>query len=507
MSDHKTKQQAESQRATDYNELGPVDTLNDLAPETSVGPTRKATTQRRLHDADGSGYFESEAGSGGGLGAPLHLGPELKKDGGPRIGQYEDGYNTYAQPYRMALGAMGRVKDVSLTGAPMTPAELKQRPDLMARFQRLTHDGNWMRDVAYNQWSDHQTTLQLDIERLTASQHLLAGHVAAYRAVQAKLQQRQVQAELAADTARVAQIRETANTLANIVEVCVSGVGAIGGLGAALNAELGAGELVAGMANSADNHDGAEATGATDAGGTHTRSAGQRVTAAVHRVAIGVQKGGAIASATAKQLKKAGALNFTLQDLFIVLTGESDTYSKLQRDMVKMNNKLKALAFNEEAQELVSVNDNLKGFAIELAVQRSHVQANRSLARRGAKTFAKSLGKGNEGIAAMYAAEAWQELAKFGEHADRARQSLVDPHWKAIHDYLFSYDPRRYAALGAYGDARELAANLKDVKEQRGHFNKHLPEWQLRAKQWNDFLAAQTGAPLVVNANEGSNAE
>ena len=117
------KTEKEKQHDTDLDELGGVDNVSDLAPETNVGPTRRATEEHRILQPNASGFFEGEAGGTGGLGAPLSIGSPLKKEA-PILKRYEEGYNAYAQPLRSTLRSMGRLKDVSLTGAPLTPAEL-----------------------------------------------------------------------------------------------------------------------------------------------------------------------------------------------------------------------------------------------------------------------------------------------------------------------------------------------------------------------------------------------
>lgn len=108
---------------------------------------------------------------------------------------------------------------------------------------------------------------------------------------------------------------------------------------------------------------------------------------------------------------------------------------------------------------------------------------------------------GELGIMTMYAAEAWHELSAFGELAVQQRRAMVDPLIGRVQRYLMSNDPLRYAAIGATQDARELLTNVQDVRAQRAYFEKHMPEWQQNAKQWNDFLRERTGVPLVAEDN------
>jgi len=138
----------------DRYELGSVDTVHDLEPEHGVGPTRAAKAQERIANPDSSGYFELQGGSHGQLGMPLQLGDHIKTDGGAKISQYETGYNTYAAPLRSTLRAMGRVKDISLTGAPLTPEELMKSPELAKRFARLSPERMTVQNnQAFDAWS------------------------------------------------------------------------------------------------------------------------------------------------------------------------------------------------------------------------------------------------------------------------------------------------------------------------------------------------------------------
>jgi hypothetical protein len=223
------------QAKKDRYELGDVEHISDLTPDREVGPSRKKHEQQRLLDPSNAGYFEIEAGASGGLGAPLHIGPELKKDGGPIIGEYEAGYNTYALPLQATLRALGRIKDVSMTGAPLTPAELKQKPKLAARFRRLNSlDHGLMQEMAYNQWSTSQTNFHISIKRFGASQHEMMAVATDFRRVQQLIQQRQAEAKKAQRTAELKQLEQVAKTLANITEFSLMAWSAIGRLEVAI---------------------------------------------------------------------------------------------------------------------------------------------------------------------------------------------------------------------------------------------------------------------------------
>jgi hypothetical protein len=486
MSDETKKRDAQ-----DAYELGPVENVNDLQPDSSAGPSRKDKQQQRIVQPDSSGYFELEGGAKEGLGAPIHLGPELKKDGGPVIGEYEAAYNTYAVPLRSTLRAMGRVKDVSLTGAPLTPAELMKRPDLAARFRKLNPtSGDVQQDQAFNDWSNNQKKMTGDIQRFGGGQHQMAAVLANYRSVQKKLAQRRVEAERSAKQAEIREIEETAETLSRIVEFTSEALAASGEIEEMLDRKVALDENAEGMEE-----------GAGEVSGEGTKTKKQRAAGAVQDAASAGVIGKSVLSNARDQLAKTGKFEMNLQGIFLAVVG-GEKYAQLQRDTVVLNAKIASLKLDAEAEEVKSANEQLMGFKMEFISTQQNVRTDRVASRRGAKTFAKSMNAGADGIDAMYAAEAYQELANFGALAAQQRRDFVDPVWGRAHGYVYGYDAHRFEAIGAMEDARQLATNLQAVQEQRGYLGKHVPEWQTVAKQWDAFLKERTGNALDGGATE-----
>lgn len=508
----KKREQAErakkEQHDRDTWELGSVEHVDDLQPDSQVGASRKAATQERILAPNSTGYFEAEAGSVGGLGAPLHLGHNLKKDGGPAIAEYEAGYNMYSVPLRSTLRALGRVKDVSMTGAPMTPAELKKRPDLNKRFQKLSlSHGNIDADRSYADWARQQTNMKIDIEVFGAGQHELAAAISDYRSAQKLLEQKRTEAKKAARTQELHDIDETAETLSRIVEVSLEGWNAIAEIDAQVNKTQGLNENADGGNSQglpqSNNVDFAYGTDTNPTGvGPAPKSKRQVVGGTGQDLLDAGSAGSKIANNVKKQLEKSGKLSLGLKDVFIAATGNAKKYSDLQRDIALLEGKIAKLKLEQEFEHVRAATQRLNGFSMEFRARTHQVQADRSAARNDARMFAKAIGSGDEGIMAMYAAEAYQELAQFGELASAQRKSAVDPLWGRVHGYLHGNDPHRYAAIGAADDAVALDTNLRAVQEQRAYFGAHVPEWKQVAHQWSEFLRERANLPLITETSD-----
>jgi hypothetical protein len=483
--------------ATDSYELGDVDDVHDLEPETQVGPSRAKTEQHRLARPSASGHFELEAGNFGGLGAPLQLGSEIKKDGGPVIGEYEAGYNAYATPLRSTLKAMGRVKDVSLTGAPMSPAELMSRPELARSFRAPTlgHETTEenAQDAAFDDWSTAQTKMQIDIQRFGGGQYEMAAVIADYRRVQQRLQQRR--AELVRDqkTAELREIEEAAETLARIVEVSVEAWNCVGEIDEVVESQLTLDEVDTESAEALP-----QANRAEEQYGS-TASKEQKLGSA----AVVAGETAKIAADFRAKLATVGHYNVDLRSVFLLLM-DKGRYDKLKEDVYTLGTQIDTLELAQEQELVQSANDRLIGFHMEFATRRNEVRADRVAARRHAARYGKR--GGEKAVASMYAAEAYQELAGFATLAVEQRKTMVDPPWKPTHAYLHGYDKHRFLALGFEDDATRLDENLRAVQDQRGYFAAHLPDWLERAKAWSDFFDTHANSPLIADATDADRA-
>jgi len=492
------KTEKEKQRDIDFEELGGVDNVSDLAPETNVGPTRRAKEEHRILQPNASGFFEGEAGGIGGLGAPLSIGTPLKREA-PVLQRYEEGYNAYAQPLRSTLRSMGRLKDVSLTGAPLTPAELMKRPELAARFGHLgTQSSSVQQDQTFDTWSADQNKMKIDVQSFGAGQHQLAGVIAKYRGVQLRLKQHGVERERASKSAEKHEIDEAAETLVRIVDVSAEALAGMAEVGEMLEAhsalrEVEEVESVAALPQS-NNPDWAHGTSADPTG------VEQSTKSVAQHVGSGASKTGNAIKVIKKGAKTAHNFGLSMKDVFTALIG-GEKYLKLEADIDKLDKQISKLGLDQEAQEIRAANEGLHGFVLEIAVRRDAVRGDRIASRRAARTFAHARGGGDAGVTAMYAAEAYQELAAFGTLAQAQRQHMVDPDWRRSDAYLHGQDVHHYMAIGALGDAQHLESNLRAVAEQRELFGRELPQWQSVAAQWSQFLGSQ-GAPLIPESND-----
>jgi hypothetical protein len=529
MSDPEKKKSKHEDEWNDAAELGYVDHVNDLAPDPDrgQGPARRAHEQKRILNPSAAGYFEIEGGNAGGLGAPLHIGAEIKKDGGPAIGQYEAAYNSYSIPLRSTLRSMGRLRDVSLTGAPMTPAEMMRNPKLAARFKNLSLAGQsdanatqMFQERAYQDWAQSQTKTSIDVQRFGSSQHELASVLTDYRRVQKLIAQRKAEAKQAGKHGELDEINEAAETLARIVEVSVEAWSTAGLIEEEMASQVaGFNANAEGLGSTDDlplnkDVDWEKGTGEDPLGRTSPRSLpkgkGQKAGDLADTVAQGSKMGGTIGKEVNEKIRKivkekAGnstTFSISMKDMFVLAMGKGDEYVRLQRDIIALDAKIKKLKIDQEVDTIHSAGERMKGMKLEFSAIRNEVRADRKAARADAKVFGRTLGAGNEGVMAMYAAEAYQELAAFGALADQQRKDMVDPTWGQVAGYLQRVDEKRFIAIGAESDAIALNENVHAVREQRAFFAKHLPEWQQRAHQWSAFLGGKTGTPLVAEDNE-----
>lgn len=507
------QERRDEQHRKDRYELGEVDSVNDLEPETGVGKSRKTEQQERLVDAEQNGYFEAEAGQKGGLGAQLHLGEGIKKDGGSPVKQYEAGYNAYSIPLRSALRSMGRVKDVSLTGAPMTVNEFRSRPDLKSKFRKLKLDNPRDRQgrSAMENWSQAQTSLKLHVKQFGATQHQLAAALATYRAMQKVLERHRVEARKQSKEGELAKIEECAKTLATIVETTYEGWKAVGEIQEKIdstapfnpNAEGSHPDDITKQSDGTKLPDWTK--GLPQPNGAPTRT--QKTAGHAQDLADGAGAAWRIAQDAKKNLAKNVAYSISLEDVFTVLTADGKDVD-LKKQIAALNTQIETLNLGTEAQQVYAANQQLLGMKIEFAATQEMIQADRQQSRGQAKLYGEEMDQSDEeGAMAMYAAEAYQELASFGELAVQQRKDMVDPLIPRASGYAWAPDkPERFIALQIAADGHRLQENLREVKGQRQYFTEHLPKWQQLAAEWQAFLKEQSGVSLTKQKNSADEA-
>lgn len=509
--DEKEKRKQDADHKQDRADFGDVENVSDLEPYDSGGKHLQKQQQGRILDANANGYFEIEGGAIDGLGAPLHLDPHLSK-AVPRAKDYELGYNAYARPLRSSLRSLGRVKDVALTGAPMTPAALKQKPELAARFKRLGANAG-KKDM--DNWALDQSQLKLQIKAIGSGQHELNSALAGYRKVQLMLEQKQVEAKKAAKQKELHEITEAAETLAKIADVSLEAYGAINEIEEWLDKKPNFNENAEGD-NPADvdkqpQHNKDNTPNYAD-GGTDDDPYGEKH-AEKHKPSATKQKVGELVDASSfaasgvarvkaqvvSQVQKSGEFSLSFDGLFTALIG-GKRFGELTREIAALEGKLKILHIDEEMAEIRSANERLRSVQLSFKGTSEKIQLGRTAARMKASAVADTVGGGAETTMVTYAAEAYQELAQFGAEAAAMRKEMVDPLWSEVYLSLSNTSMQRLQVdkEKIVGPAKTLATNLQEVAGQRDYFNKHVPEWQDNAKRWSDFFKEQTGQSLIV---------
>ena len=147
--------------------------------------------------------------------------------------------------------------------------------------------------------------------------------------------------------------------------------------------------------------------------------------------------------------------------------------------------------------EIKQAKEALDGFSMELGVQSKSVNAERMQARKAAHSFGQHLGQGQDGIMAMYVANAYEELALFGPQADRQRRKL-DGKVDRIDLYLGDDSTKAYWGGHGWGqDWRELVENVITVRYHRDFFPDKIAEWQERNSAWEAYVKQIAGSDLI----------
>jgi len=514
MGEDRTKREATSD---DYEQdsarFGQVNSVSDLQQEKGVGPTIATHEQQRMLKPDGAGYFEVEGGRAGGLGAPLHLGAEIVADGGANVTDYQVAYNEYAQPLRSTYRTMGRIKDLSMTGAFLTPADLEKRPKLAERFKDITLDkqSDAVSQNALTTWSASQSHMATNIIRFGAGQHLLAGAMAKYSSVRKALDAKRVASVRAAKTAEIAEIDESVKTLHEILDVSFEAWSVAGELEEVfgtqgLNENAEGPEMVDPSLPAAKTTNWQYGT-AADPGAENANvgTAGQGAANKIDAAASHVRTSKLVINNVKQKLASAGHFDLSIDGVLTAVVGGKH-YVELKQQVIALDAKIRKLGLEQEADELTSATQALDGFKMQFRADRQQLKDDRIASRNAAQTFGQATGAGAEGITAMYAAEAFEELAAFGELAARERKDL-EPMWGRAHHYLSSNAPQRFVAIGALSDARRLQENLGEVIEQRDFFATQLPQWKRTAAQWSSFFGEHAQKPLVRTDNDADKSE
>lgn len=456
--------------------------IDEFAPEVrEAEKDEKKKARKEIEAPTHAGTFEKKAvHSMGELAKPLALPPKLLRE--RALGRYQNEYNAYVPPLRSTMRAMGRLEDVIMTGAPLTPD--KMSPKLAKRFKKLSLSAqeDTSAGQAMDTWSTAQTTMLRNANDLAAKQTLLRGAVHGFYEIKALIARRQAEAKRDGKIGELAGIEHSAEVCARIVEVGAEAV-------------TGAAEIDEALSAGIELDEGAE----MEEGATAWRDGQQKAGDAVEAVAGGISKGRAVAA----QLKKyaLAGQGIEMKDIFIIVQGHAGRYMQLEKDIAKLSELIGNLQYTEEEQKIAAAKDMLKGFTLELASHQMGMRADRSAARRGAQGFAQAAAGGKDALYAMYAAEAYQELDTFATITVNQRESSVDPAKAAAARFVETkwewFEGENFVA-----EALELRDNLVMVSQQQVYFDEHVPEWQKNAAAWRTFLEKKTQKPLLDGQSE-----
>jgi len=316
---------------------------------------------------------------------------------------------------------------------------------------------------------------------------------------------KRVEAQRSEDQKQVREIEETAETLARIVDVTVEAATSFGEFGELLEAKVAFNETAEGLESiehlpksGATNwehgtiHD---PTGENTAVKSKTKRAGDGMSGAGEMGSRAAQ----LARQTKAQLAKVGQIDMSMKGVFISLLDPAK-YAQLKQDIVRLDGKIKSLSFKEEEAELSAAEQGLTAATLQLKTSRDEVRVAQTAARTDARTYGTTVAENHLNASptrmAMYAAEAYQELAAFGAQAKAQRGLNVMPRWTPVFHYMNQTNIERFVELNVVDDARALATNLQAVREQGTFLDVNLPEWQKNAHAWSNFLGEHSPSEL-----------
>jgi hypothetical protein len=453
--------------------------IEDIEPEMREPTAREEKHARKQVKAPGrTGDFEKLAvQQGSELAATLVLDDKIKHDGGGTVRAWEQRYNMYVPALRGTIRAMGRTKDILLTGAPMRPDQMSAK--LAKRFHKLslTAKDDGPAQSAMGNWADAQTQLKIDGASLRAGQTTLKAAVEGYRAVQMLFDQRALEAKRAGMTEELEQLEHKAEVCARVVEVSAEAIAGASEIGEALDSGAELDASAEGMVG-----DGEEWSGT-----------GQKVAEGAEGAIEGAHRAKEILEAVQKHAESG---SISLKDVFIVAAGDAGKYFQLQKDLAELDEAIAGLDTSREKEQAVAARTALDGFKMDVSVKKQALRADREDARNRAQEFAQNAAGGQDAVLAMYAAEAYQELDTFGTLAEQQRSNDLDPIVGDVYDYV----DRKWAWFegeNVIGSGTKFRDSVAAVLGQKQYFDEHLPEWQQTAEAWRTFLEDRTTKKLI----------
>jgi hypothetical protein len=419
----------------------------------------------------------------------IHIGPTARAAGGETLMQLQLDYNDYVPLLHSTLRAMGRLKDLDNAGAKLDPEALRSDPALAAKFKPLeaTKQKDNDRIGDFDSWSGHATEESIAVASMGAGFQQLKAAISGFRAAESMLKRRQKEAKLAGAEDKKAAIDQKIDTLVKIVDTCFKAVEIAGNV-----------EAIMSMSSEFNDLQTVEGPGGKTSTMTKQQSEGWE-----NRTKSVQQSLGSGAAALGEQLKKrhtqveswAKSGGITLKNVFLVASGDAKEYEELTQQISSLKNGITQLGFDIETRQISEAQEQLDGMKLEVGVRTRGAAAKQGEARASARTFGQGVG-GNEGALAMYAAQAYQDLALFGGEADKLRRARIDRYI----GWLFAFvkdSPYVAEGHGWYEDWITLRDWGQQMVEQRDFFSGRVPEWKQKSAAWNDFFATMTGGGLM----------
>ncbi len=403
----------------------------------------------------------------------IHVGTEGRAAGGETLLQLQSDYNAYTPLLRATLKSMGRLKDLDAAGAKLDPAALKADPKVAAKFTSTAASGK-LAGVALNAWSDQATEEEIAVESMRAGFQQLNAAIHGFRAAETMLKHRQKQAKLENAEAKKEKIDQTVETLEKIVDTCFKAYEMAEGIETFLDTTRDVKDLEAVEAKESYKE-------------SHSKQQSLGRAATVVEQQIQKHKG------KAKDWLKEGGLTF--KNVLIFATNNEQEYEQLTTQIAQLKSDLADLEFKKEDEQIREAEDQLEGMKLEIGVRIKQTRAKRDAARAAAGSFGDIMA-GDEGTLAMYAAQAYMDLAINGGAANRQRESRIDPYLGWLYGFL---KDNAYVALG-HGwkpDWNDLQEWGQEMVEQRDFFSGKQPDWSKKAAEWNAFFEEVTAGPLV----------
>jgi len=403
----------------------------------------------------------------------IHVGSAARAAGGETLMQLQTDYNAYTPLLRLTLGAMGRLKDLDRTGAKLDPASLKSDPKLAAKFSP-TRAGGDEPSLGFDAWHAAASDEKIAVSSMRAGFQQLRAAISGFRAAEGMLKRRQKQAQLETAKGKKEKIDQTVETLEKIVETSFKVYETAESIESFFEKPRDVRDLE--EVEAKENY-------------KETRSAQQSLGSAATVMGEKMKKH----HKKVESWLKDGGLTF--KNVLIFATGNAKEYEELTKQISQLQNDLAELGFDIETNQIRQADEQLQGMKLEIGVRIQAATGKRDQARKAARTYGHIMA-GDEGALAMFAAQAYQDLAIDGGAADRLRETRIDPYLGWLLAFLKN---NAYIALG-HGwrqDWDDLQAWGQDMVEQRNFFSTHQPMWNEKAGEWNAFFEQLTGGPLV----------